>query len=149
MKIESIGVVHSPITEPTDIGWGQVIAEIRLKDWLAPALQGLEQFSHAVIVYYLHQSPFDPQQPLARRPRGLENMPPLGLFAQRSRHRPNPIGGTAVEIVSVHENVLTVKGLDAIDGTPILDIKPYYPMYDRIESPRTPSWVDELMVGYF
>ena len=149
MNIEPIGVVHSPIAEPTDEGWGQVIAEICLQEWLAPALQGLEQFSHAIIVYYLHQSPFDPQQPLVRRPRGLDDMPPLGLFAQRSRHRPNPIGVTAVEIVAVRGNVLAVKGLDAIDGTPVLDIKPYYPAYDRVEAPRTPAWVDELMAGYF
>ena len=76
-------------------------------------------------------------------------MPEVGIFAQRAKHRPNPIGMTAVQLTRVEGNVLIVKGLDAIDGTPILDIKPYYPAFDRIEEPRNPEWVGRLMEKYF
>ena len=76
-------------------------------------------------------------------------MPKVGIFAQRAKNRPNPIGVTAVEIVSVGENCIEVKGLDAIDGTPVLDIKPYYPTYDQVASPVVPDWVNELMKDYF
>ena len=76
-------------------------------------------------------------------------MPKVGIFSQRAKNRPNPIGVTAAEIVAVGHDYLVVRGLDAIDGTPILDIKPYYPHFDRIEAPRVPEWVDRLMKGYF
>lgn len=72
----------------------------------------------------------------------------MGIFAQRAKHRPNPIGVTAVELVSIESNVVTVRGLDAIDGTPVLDVKPYFPAFDKREA-ETPSWVDELMKNYF
>ncbi len=76
-------------------------------------------------------------------------MPEVGILSQRAKDRPNPIGVTAVEIVKVVEDCLEVKGLDAIDGTPVLDIKPYFPQYDRVASPAVPAWVDELMKDYF
>jgi tRNA (Thr-GGU) A37 N-methylase len=76
-------------------------------------------------------------------------MPLIGIFAQRAKHRPNPIGITSVQIVSVQENSLKVRGLDAIDGTPVLDIKPYFPIYDLKDTATTPQWVDILMKDYF
>jgi tRNA-Thr(GGU) m(6)t(6)A37 methyltransferase TsaA len=76
-------------------------------------------------------------------------MPVLGIFAQRAKHRPNPIGITAVQLLSVKDNIITVKGLDAIDGTPVIDIKPYFPQYDRVEKAKIPEWVSRLMVNYF
>jgi tRNA (Thr-GGU) A37 N-methylase len=75
-------------------------------------------------------------------------MPEVGIFAQRAKHRPNSIGVTAVELVTVEGNVVIVRGLDAIDGTPVLDVKPYIPVFDRREA-ETPGWVDELMKDYF
>ena len=72
----------------------------------------------------------------------------VGIFAQRTKDRPNTIGMTAVEIVSVEERCITVKGLDALDGTPILDLKPYYPVYDRRDA-TVPEWVERLMEHYF
>jgi tRNA (Thr-GGU) A37 N-methylase len=76
-------------------------------------------------------------------------MPQVGIFSQRAKNRPNPIGVTAVQIVAVGHDYLEVQGLDAIDGTPILDVKPYYPHFDRIDATRVPEWVDRLMKGYF
>ena len=144
-----IGVVFSAVEERTDCGWGDVVARVGIKPGYAGAFTGIESFSHAIVVTYLHETKFDPARHIKRRPQGREDMPEVGMFAQRAKNRPNPIGITAVEILAVAEDALTVKGLDAIDGTPVIDIKPYYPHYDRIDSPRVPSWVDTLMKGYF
>ncbi|GAG46914.1 unnamed protein product [marine sediment metagenome] len=149
MNLELIGTVRSPVNEGVDTGWGGIVAEIHLADHLAPGLGGLEHFSHIIVVYFMHQSSFDLKTDLVRQPQGRSDMPESGIFAQRAKHRPNPIGVTTVELVNVHGNVLTVKGLDAIDGTPVLDIKPYFPAYDRVEKALVPEWVDRLMVGYF
>jgi tRNA-Thr(GGU) m(6)t(6)A37 methyltransferase TsaA len=149
MNMEPIGVVRSPITAGVDEGWGEVVAEIQLVEGLVPGLQGLADFSHALIVFFMHQSSFQPSSDLVRRPRGRADMPELGIFAQRAKHRPNPIGITAVEIVAVEQNILRVRGLDAIDSTPVLDIKPYVPAFDRVEHATIPPWMETLMQGYF
>lgn len=150
MQIDPIGIVKSPVKEAAVVaGWGQVVAEIHLDESLAPGLQGIEDWSHVVVVFYMHEVHFDPQEHLVRHPRNREDMPELGVFAQRSRHHPNPIGLTAVKVLKVEGNILTVAGLDAIDGTPVLDIKPYAPIYDRVDEPLIPVWFIRLMQGYF
>ncbi len=148
MNIEPIGTVRSAVSEGVDENWGEVIAEIVVRPELAAGLQGLDQFSHLLVVFFMHQSSFDPSD-LVRRPRGPADMPELGTFAQRAKHRPNPIGITAVELVSVQGNLLQVRGLDAIDGTPVLDLKPYFPAFDRVANAVVPPWVPRLMEGYF
>jgi tRNA-Thr(GGU) m(6)t(6)A37 methyltransferase TsaA len=137
------------VKDPVDENWGAVTSRIVLKVDLAPGLLGLGDFSHIIVVTYLHKASFDPARHLQRRPRGLEHMPKVGIFSQRAKDRPNPLGITAVKLIAVGENHITVQGLDAIDGTPVIDIKPYYPQYDRIESAVVPAWVDELMKNYF
>ena len=92
---------------------------------------------------------FVAERDLTRRPRGRADMPELGIFAQRGKQRPNPLGVTAVEIVRVAAPILTVRGLDAVDGTPVLDVKPYFPQFDRRSDARVPEWVERLMRGYF
>jgi tRNA-Thr(GGU) m(6)t(6)A37 methyltransferase TsaA len=119
-----------------------------INEGYAHGLTGLDAFSHILVVFYMHRYTFDANSDLVRRPQGRPDMPEVGIFAQRAKHRPNPIGVTAVELVSVEGNVVTVRGLDAIDGTPVLDVKPYFPAFDRREA-DTPSWVDELMKNYF
>jgi tRNA (Thr-GGU) A37 N-methylase len=76
-------------------------------------------------------------------------MPKVGIFAQRARHRPNPVGITAVRLLGIRGSTLTVQGLDAIDGTPVLDIKPYVPEFDRVPKPKVPGWMRKLLKGYF
>ncbi len=101
-------------------------------------------------MFFLHQiGAFDPAKHLLRKPRGMEQLHEVGVFAQRTKYRPNPIGVTAVELRGITGNVLAVRGLDALDGTPVLDIKPYIPAFDRIAEPRTPEWVASFMEGYF
>jgi tRNA (adenine37-N6)-methyltransferase len=149
VNLEPIGRVQSSVTEAVDENWGEVVAEIHLSEALAPGLRGIEQFSHLLVVFLMDQATFNPGDDLVRRPQGREDMPLVGIFAQRARHRPNPIGITAVKLLDVRGNVLRVQGLDAIDGTPVLDLKPYYPIYDLVEDAVTPEWVDRLMQGYF
>lgn len=149
ITLEPIGFVSSPVTEQMDSGWGKVVSTIELAEHLRPGAKGLEQFSHAVVVTFLHEAKFDSAKHLQRRPRELDSMPLLGIFSQRAKDRPNPIGVTAVRIVGVSEVGVSVQGLDAIDGTPVLDIKPYVPHFDCEENATVPSWLDELMKGYF
>lgn len=149
MNIEPIGIVKSPVKEGVDENWGNVICEIHLNDSLAPGLQGLEPFSHILVLFHMHQFTFDIGADLVRRPRGRSDMPLVGAFAQRAKHRPNPIGVTAVKLLEVRANVLKVQGLDAIDGTPVLDLKPYLPEWDCRPDANVPEWVEKLMEGYF
>ena len=149
IKLTPIGFVSSPVTEQTDENWGRIMSRIVLQPEYIGALSGLEDFSHAIIITYLHQAKYEIEKHLQRRPRGLEDMPKIGVFSQRAKDRPNPIGVTAVKIVSVGDDYLEVQGLDAIDQTPVLDIKPYYPHYDKIDASEVPEWVNRLMENYF
>jgi len=147
--LEPIGVVSNSVTEARDESWGSVVSQIRLRPDLADGLTGLADFSHAVVVFLMDRAAFDGGDHLVRRPRDRSDMPRLGVFAQRARHRPNPIGVTTVAIEGVRDGVLTVRGLDAIDGTPVLDVKPHVPLYDAPPRPKLPEWIERLMVGYF
>ena len=149
MDLIPVGTVNSPQTSAVDEGWGDIVSEIRLQPGLGSGLKGLEEFSHALIVFHMHEARFDWRNDVARRPRDSEDMPEVGIFAQRARTRPNSIGVTAVEVVGIEGDVLRVRGLDAIDGTPVIDIKPYFPAYDYVENAGVPEWVDRLMEGYF
>jgi tRNA-Thr(GGU) m(6)t(6)A37 methyltransferase TsaA len=149
ITLTPIGIVSSPVSEQTDENWGRVISRINIDADYIGALVGLSDFSHATIVTYLHQAQFEKDKHLQRRPRGLVSMPKVGIFSQRAKDRPNPIGVTAVRIVRVDDKYIDVQGLDAIDGTPVLDIKPYYPHYDRIDAAKVPEWVNRLMKHYF
>ena len=149
MQIEPVGIVRSPVTEALDESWGDVVAEIHLRPELAPGLKGIEQWSHVMVVYFMHEAGFNLATDLIHRPRGRADMPELGVFAQRDRVRPNGIGVSAAEIISVKDNVLTVRRLDAIDGTPVLDIKPWAEVYDNVLGALTPFWFLRLMQGYF
>ncbi len=149
MDVVSIGIVKSPVVEAVDDGWGDVESAIVLNDEFARGLDGIEQWSHVIVVFWMHEATFDPARDLARRPRGRADMPEAGIFAQRARHRPNPIGITAVRLLRRDGNTIYVRGLDAIDGTPVIDVKPYVPVYDRVDGATVPAWMDELMRGYF
>ena len=135
------------VEEPVDSGWGEVESRLVLREDLVPALVGLEEFSHVLVVYWMHRAVLP--EVLRRQPQGREDMPEVGLLAQRSKHRPNPIGVTVVSLVRVGDGELVVRGLDAINGTPVLDIKPHYPEYDSPADAHVPEWVGLLMKGYF
>jgi tRNA-Thr(GGU) m(6)t(6)A37 methyltransferase TsaA len=149
MNCEPIGIIKSPVREGVDRDWGKVESEIHVNAELADGLKGIESFSHVVVVFEMHRSSWEPANDLVRRPQGRPDMPLTGIFAQRAKHRPNPVGITSVRLLGVAGNVLKVQGLDAIDGTPVLDIKPYFPQYDNIPDSSTPEWVNRLMEDYF
>lgn len=147
--LNNIGNVCNEVKNKKDNSWGEDVSKIILEEKYFGGLKGLNDFSHAIIIYYLDKASFDIDKHLQRRPQNREDMPLVGIFSQRGKDRPNQIGITSVEIVSVSDATLIVKGLDAIDGTPILDIKPYYPMYDCKNNAQVPEWVNCLMKEYF
>ena len=149
MNCKPIGSVKSPVKEGVDHDWGKVISEIYIDKELADGLNGIDSFSHIIVIFEMHQFSWTPQNDPIRRPQERADMPYTGIFAQRAKHRPNPIGITSVRLLGVEDNRLRVQGLDAIDETPVLDIKPYFPQFDRVTDSHTPEWVDRLMSGYF
>ena len=146
--LSPIGYVKNNIEIKKDDSWGKDTSVITLNDEYKGGLLGLNEFSHCIILFYLNKTRYDSQKHLQRRPRNIADMPLTGIFAQRGKDRPNQIGMTSVKRVSVSEKELTVQGLDAIDGTPVLDIKPYFPVYDKKDA-TTPEWVSVLMENYF
>ncbi len=148
IEMEPVGFVRNKVTDRKDVSWGDDVSSVVLEKQYVSGLKGLEDFSHAIILYWLDQACYVPENHLQRRPQNREDMPLVGIFSQRGKDRPNRIGMTSVEIVSVSEDALVVKGLDAVDGTPVLDIKPYYPVYDKKDA-SVPEWVDRLMEHYF
>lgn len=150
IDLQPIGTVRGPRTEATDDFWGGHEARIMLADHLpGEALAGLDAFSHVEVIYHFHG--VDPARIVtgARHPRNNPAWPAIGIFAQRGKNRPNRIGSTICRVLRIEDRTLYVAELDAIDGTPVLDLKPYIPMFDRVESPRVPDWVGIVMDGYF
>ena len=113
------------------------------------ALSGLADFSHAEIVYHFHAVPEADIVAGARRPRGRADWPAVGIFAQRGRSRPNRLGVSTCEILGVSGLVLSVRGLDAIDGTPVLDIKPVLSGFAPRGMLREPEWARAIMAAYW
>ena len=148
--VQSIGVVRSPVTQRVDDVWGGVESTIQLDERFGrEALAGLSDFSHAIIVYLFDQIDEASVEMGSRRPRNNPDWPMVGIFAQRGSRRPNRIGVTVVEIAGVHECALTVRRLDAIDGTPVLDIKPYMREFDADGEVRQPEWSADVMRAYW
>lgn len=119
------------------------ISQIILNDELVSALEGITGFSHLFVIFWMSQIPLEKRMTLKVHPRGRMDMPLLGVFATRTNLRPNPIGLTLVELLKVEGNTLTVHGLDAFDGTPILDIKPF-DSWDAAKAARVPEWWAKL-----
>lgn len=149
-QFEPIGVVKNSVRSKMEAGWGRVVSRIVLKKKFSRGLSGLEKFSHAVVIFWLHRT-YEEKEPvqILRHPRNRSDLPLLGIFAQRARRRPNPLAVTVVRLERQRGSTLWVRGLDAMDGTPVLDIKPYFPMFDRPDKFRVPAWVGRAMQGYF
>jgi len=145
-----IGTVRCQVENMSEGNWSKIESEIHIDPELADGLQGLSGFSHILVVFFLDRAQgFDPAKQLLRNPRGMEHLAAVGVFAQRTKFRPNPIGVTAVKLLGVEGNVVRVSGLDALNGTPVLDIKPYMPPFDRMQDVTMPDWVDAFLKGYF
>lgn len=115
------------------------VSKIILCEDLAEALDGIEDFSHLLVIFWMNKISKEERRTRKVHPRGRRDMPLLGVFATRSPFRPNPIGLTLVELLEVEDHILTVRGLDAFDGTPVLDIKPF-DYWDVTGDTRVPEW---------
>jgi len=134
---QPIGVVRNKVQKSRPDGWEAVQSQIVLRDDLAAALDGLEGFSHAIVVFHMHAIP-----PEERRDRLVVGTDAIerGVLATRSQLRPNAISVAVVPILHREGVILTVQGLDAINGTPVIDIKPYLPAYDSVPGATLPAW---------
>ncbi len=121
----------------------EIQAEVVLDKDLEPALDGIEDFSHLFVLFWMDRVPPEETRRRKVHPRGRTDLPLVGVLATRGRGRPNPIGLAVVELLGRSGPVLRVRGLDAYDGTPVLDIKPYDP-HDVVPDPRVPAWWTQL-----
>lgn len=150
IQLTPIALVKNSRTEIEDDDWGEVISIIEL-DVSMPdeALFEIESFSHAEIVYHFHLVPESKIENGSRRPRNNPDWPKVGILSQRGKNRPNRLGATIVKILRREGRQLHVQGLDAINGTPVLDIKPIMREFLPREEVHQPDWATELMKNYW
>ena len=123
-------------------GWDTTVTNLVIDKEYEDALKGLEDYSHLIVLYWMHDIK---TCDIRHVPQGkVGEVPEVGIFACRCPQRPNPIGVSTVEILGIKDNIVTVKGLDVIKDTPILDIKPYTPQYDSVSDAKVPDWVNKL-----
>ncbi|MEM7662336.1 MAG: SAM-dependent methyltransferase [Pseudomonadota bacterium] len=150
-QVSPIGWVRSDRSQPIDDDWDAVSSFIDLdpEQFGPEALAGLDSFSHAEIIFLFDQVSDKKIETGARHPRGRSDWPKIGIFAQRGKNRPNRLGLTTCEILKVDGLKLHVKGLDAIDGTPVLDIKPVMSGFHAQTRIQEPEWAKEIMTNYW
>lgn len=139
--LKPIGTVKNRVRKPRFGGFAEEMSEIIVDKKFQEALRGIDDYSHLIIVYWMDKVK---DYVLTHQPQGNPNVPIVGIFSCRCPQRPNPIGMTTVRLVEHKGNRIKVKGLDILDGTPIIDIKPYWPQYDKPEKAKIPDWVNKL-----
>jgi tRNA-Thr(GGU) m(6)t(6)A37 methyltransferase TsaA len=148
ITLRPIGVVRNRVKKPMSHGWEEVRSRIVLRRELAEALLGLDGYSHVHVLFWPHQIPDEVRGSKPRlHPQDDPANPLQGVLATRSQIRFNPILSSVVPLLAVKGNVLQVRGLDAVDGSPVLDVKPYIPHHDSIPEARVPQWVTERIQG--
>jgi len=143
MTLKVIGIVRNEVKEKQPDGsdwWAETISEIVIDSSLTEALDNLDEFSHIIALYWMHRVASG-EVLLKVQPMGRQEAPLVGLFAARAPNRPNPIGKATIRLLQRQGNILKVKGLDALDGTPVIDIKPYIPRYDSVADSKMPQWI--------
>lgn len=138
LSLKPIGYVRTMADEDKIRKDKELLSEIVISKDLTEALDGIQDFSHLLIIFYMHKA-FTEKISLKVHPRGRSDLPLVGVFATRSPYRPNPIGLTLVELIDRKRNIIKVKWLDAINGTPVIDIKPYDPLDLSLEA-HVPEW---------
>ncbi|TGK06793.1 S-adenosylmethionine-dependent methyltransferase [Leptospira semungkisensis] len=148
--IRPVAMIVNSRKETEDDYWAEIVSEIRLEDDLpAEALDGIEAFSHLEIIYIFHKALDKPVVLGSEHPRENKKWPKVGIFSQRKKNRPNHLGATIVELLRRDGRNLLVKYLDAIDGTPVVDIKPVMREFLPMSSVSQPDWSSELMTNYW
>jgi tRNA-Thr(GGU) m(6)t(6)A37 methyltransferase TsaA len=143
LTLEPIGRIENDVQFGERVIWEEIDSRVVIDQRWAEALEGLAEFSHVVVLFWLDR-PRDAETPLKVHPEAKGDLPLVGLFATRTPHRPNPIGMTTVRLLRVEGNTLHVRGLDAFDGTPVLDIKPYLVRGDLKREASVPGWLHDL-----
>lgn len=150
ITLNPIAYVKNDRKEAIDDNWSTVHSEIVLIDEIMEeALIGIEAFSHLEIIFYMDQVKDEKAIPQFRHPRNNTALPKLGTYAQRNKSRPNKLGLTTVEFVEKNGKSIKVKNLDAIDGTPVLDIKPVMKSFQPKGNISEPDWVQKIMSNYW
>lgn len=148
-EVCAVGFVRSSRGEPDDDSWDDEISRIEMiSPFDARSLKGLESFSHCIVVYVFDRAGWDDSR-MSRHPRGNKDWPEVGIFAQRAKDRPNRLGVTVCRILEVTGQEVRVAGLDAIDGTPVVDIKPWMDEFGPRGEVSQPRWASELMKDYW
>lgn len=148
--VKPIAFVQNKRIEIKDDQWGEVYSELILAhEFPEASLEGIEDFSHLEIVFYFNRVKDENVQVDSRYPRNNTSYPKVGIFAQRGKNRPNKIGLTTVELKQRKGRIVIVKGLDAIDGTPVLDIKPVMREFLPKGLIKQPEWSEDLMKNYW
>ncbi len=149
IRVKPVATVKNSRKTPTDDFWGEIISEIELCDHIPDeAFEGISAFSHLEIIYFFDKVKKS-EIVFSGRPRGNPGYPVTGIFAQRKKDRPNTLGLCTVELLEHKGRTIKVKYLDAIHGTPVLDIKPVFKEYKVEGNIRQPVWVSELMKNYW
>ncbi len=150
-SVEAIGHVRGGRDQAIDDDWGasRAVIELDASRFGPEALAGLADFSHAEVIFLFDRVSENEIETGARRPRGRADWPMVGIFAQRGKGRPNRLGLCVCRVVSVSGLTLEVEGLDAIDGTPVIDIKPVMRGFLPRGEVREPAWADEIMKEYW
>lgn len=151
VELRPIGWVCSERSALEDDHWDSVAARIELdpEQFDEEALRGLDAFSHVEVVFLMHRVEPSSIVTGARHPRGEESWPRVGIFAQRAKHRPNCLGTTVCRVRAVEGLTLHVEGLDAVDATPVLDIKPWVQEFGPRGELKQPEWMSTLMRHYW
>ena len=140
ISVVPIGSVHSGERDLRREDWHDVRSRIELRPELAAALGGLDGFSHLIVVGWLDRIPQELRERRRAHPLGDERLPLLGALALRGGARPNPIAVTVCRLLAVEGANLELEGLDLVDGTPVLDVKPYIAVYDAMPEVTLPEW---------
>ncbi|TEU15006.1 MAG: tRNA (N6-threonylcarbamoyladenosine(37)-N6)-methyltransferase TrmO [Hadesarchaea archaeon] len=138
--MKTIGFAKNNVKKPRFGNFADETTEIILDKQYSDALDGIEDYSHVIIVYWMDKVR---GHILKHHPQG-KDVPLVGIFACRCPPRPNPIAITTVRLIERNKNVIKVQGLDIVNGTPIVDIKPYWPQYDKVTDGKIPEWVNKL-----
>lgn len=143
--LKPIGVVKNNIEQPGFNSWEEIISEIEINKKYRQGLDRLDEFSHITILFWMNQVLSSKRTLLEIHPRDRQDLPLVGIFATRSQMRPNPIGVTTVKLLKINDNILSVQGLDALNRTQVIDIKPFIPNESLSYKVITPMWVKKLI----
>jgi tRNA-Thr(GGU) m(6)t(6)A37 methyltransferase TsaA len=145
IALRAIGRVRNSIRHKKREGWEGIISEVVLDPKYEEALQGIEDYSHILVLFWLSRVPPGIRGRMLKvHPKSRADLPLVGIFSTRTQYRPNPIGLTLVQLIGRRKNILRVRGLDAMNGSPVLDIKPISPRTEFPGRVQVPEWYNRL-----